>query len=303
VLQSRGFLFFEVVPVLREINSPAKINLTLRITGSMQGGYHSIGTLFFRLPAAERLTLNILGRDNVSNDIIRVHGFSIKGKNILEEVLETARRKNPAQPVFEIDLWKKFPPGSGVGSGSGNAAALARFMTDEGFVEFSEEEILSFGADVPFLFGGERAGYRRGVGDIPFPLQGLENYSPRILSVIPDWSQNTAEAYRMADDFYRSSGWPMNDKDAWEEAIYISRALSKNEMIGLLPNDFFQVISARHPEYQDFAQIADSSGSYAWGLGGSGSSFFCLFREGTEMKKAVSLFKRHGATGHIFDLG
>jgi len=289
--------------VLSEIYSPAKINLTLRITGSMQDGYHSIGSLYFLIPAVEKLTLNIAGTDNVSNDVLRVHGFSIKGKNILEKVLERARIKNPTLPFFEIDLWKKVPPGTGIGSGSGNAAALARFLSDEGFVEFSEEEILSFGADVPFLFGGEKAGYRSGVGNISNLIQGLDNFRPCVLAVIPLWTQDTAEAYRMADVFYRSSGWPINDEDAWEEALRVTNALSKKDKIGFLPNDFFEVVGSRHPEYRDFAQIADSSGSFAWGLCGSGSSFFCMFHEETGMMAASALFKRHEAVKHIFDLG
>ncbi len=303
MLERRGFLFCEVVPVLRELVSPAKINLTLRITGLLQGGYHSLGTLFLRLPVAEKLTLSINDHNNVSEHILRVHGFSIRGKNILDKVLKIARRKSSALPFFEIDLWKKIPPGSGIGSGSGNAAALARFLTDEGFVQFSEEEILSLGADVPFLFGGEKAGYRSGIGDIPSPLQGVEKISPQVLVVVPCWSQNTAEAYRLADELYRSSGWPMSDKDAREEALRVARVLARKEKTGLLPNDFFPVISARHPEYHDFVRIADSSGSFAWGLGGSGSSFFCLFREGAGLMKAVELFKRHDVARHIFDLG
>jgi len=34
-----------------EINSPGKINLTLRITGIRSDGMHNIASLFMRLPA------------------------------------------------------------------------------------------------------------------------------------------------------------------------------------------------------------------------------------------------------------
>jgi len=54
--------------------------------------------------------------------------------------------------------------------------------------------------------------------------------------------------------------------------------------VGLLPNDFLAPLRRRHPEYERFFAVAEATGSFAWGVSGSGSTAFALFpaREATK---------------------
>jgi 4-diphosphocytidyl-2-C-methyl-D-erythritol kinase len=260
-----------------EINSPAKINLTLRITGSRKGGMHEIASLFMRLPALEKLTLRSLDEDNVKGDLIRVQGQEVKGRNILEMVLAVAREKEPRLPSFEVDIWKQVPSGSGLGSGSGNAAALASWLSREWSVAFSVEELAEIGSDVPFLFQGDDLSFMTGIGERP--LRKIEDIAGllRVVIVIPAWTCSTSAMYRMADEFYRERGWMLNEDEACGEALDILESLKRQERIGLLPNDFVPILEASHPWYRSFLDAAEAGEALAWGISGSGSAFFCLF--------------------------
>lgn len=275
---------------------PSKINLTLRITGVREDGMHNIGSLFYRLPSTEKLTLRYKETDNVSKDIIRIHGQVINGRNILENVLESARISHPQLPAMEIDLWKEIPPGSGLGSGSGNAATLARWLSEVAGVNFSRKSLSDLGSDVPFLFDGEKMSFRSGNGTDP--ITGFSEPVSRhsVLVMIPGWMSLTRDAYRIADEIFRDSGWPCTDKEAVEEGQRIAAAIDNGEEIGLLPNDFISVILRERPEYSLFFRRAEKSGALAWGMGGSGSAFFCLFREKVPAEVAEELF---GTTGQV----
>ncbi|MDO9508770.1 MAG: hypothetical protein Q7I97_05425 [Thermovirgaceae bacterium] len=284
------------------LQCPSKINLTLRITGTRKDGMHNIGSLFYKLPSVEKLTFRYIGTDNVRKDIFRVHGQVLDGKNILEAVLETARIRKPELPALEIDLWKEIPPGSGLGSGSGNAAALAKWLFREAGVRFSREEISEMGADVPFLFDGDSLSFRSGTGADAVSVFREPAWRPKVLVVIPRWSSVTRDAYRLADEAFGDPGWACSAEEAFEEGRRIAKSMEIGEEIGLLPNDFVQVLLNAHPEYAELFRIAEKSGAFAWGIGGSGSSFFCLFRGGFPAGVAGGLFARTGMVLKILEL-
>ncbi len=284
------------------LQCPSKINLTLRITGTREDGKHNIGSLFYRLPSVEKLTFRYTETHNASKDILRVHGQVLTGKNILESVLESARMIDPELPALEMDLWKEVPPGSGLGSGSGNAAALVKWLSREAGVKFTRREISELGSDVPFLFEGASLSFRSGTGADPVSDFSEPSRRPAALVVIPRWTSVTCEAYRLADEVFNDSGWPCSDEEAFEEGHRIAHSMENGENIGLLPNDFLKVLLNVHPEYAEFFRIAEASGAFAWGIGGSGSSFFCLFRGGLIPGGAVSLFYKTGMILKIMEL-
>lgn len=285
------------------LNCPSKINLTLRITGTRENGLHNIGSLFFRLPSIERLTFRFMGHDNVRKDIVRVHGQLLAGKNILESVLEVARKKIPSLPAIEIDLWKEIPPGSGLGSGSGNAAALACWLGREWHVGYSKDDIASFGSDVPFLFEGEQLSFRAGTGDIEGEKIPDLNSKISVMIIVPKWISVTREAYMLADNIYHRSGWPMSTGEALQEARNFARLIEKGDKIGLMPNDFLPVLLKLQPSYEIIFSIAEKSSACAWGVSGSGSSVFLIYKGGIPAGEARDLWEGSPLVAKIIELG
>lgn len=259
--------------------SPLKLNLTLRITGRLANGFHELNSLFLRFQGHESL----LVRFPVSgeSDIVRVYNYVINGQNIVLKALNALREQGfPATPL-EIDINKTIPPGTGLGAGSGNAAALigwARHVYSRDILKGKESSI---GADIPFLAGQASLARVRGIGDKVEPAGMDLSFSACVL--IPKWRSNTREVYRSVDE--RLNGCRLSDAEASEESEGILAALAAKERIGLLPNDFLPGLFELHPEYEALFGILEESNALAWGLSGSGSAFFALFAKGKHFEE------------------
>lgn len=253
------------------IPSPIKINLTLRITGRQANGFHNLNSLFWRFHGHESILVRFPAPGG--EDIVRVYNYAINGQNITLKVLNALRQRGfPAIPL-EIDINKAIPPGTGLGAGSGNAAALigwARRVFSRGILEGLESNI---GADVPFLSGPASLARVRGIGDKVEPVD--VNLPLSACVMIPKWRSNTGEAYRSVDD--GMNGCWLSDTEAFEESEEILAALAAKDRIGLLPNDFLPSLVQLHPEYKHLFRILEGSSALAWGISGSGSALFALF--------------------------
>ena len=129
-------------------NCWAKINLSLRVVGRLQSGYHDLCSVFFKIGPVDCLTINEDVEDNVRVIFSRTKS-GIQGRNILLKALDRIRAAGIAVPPLDMRLEKRVPPGTGLGGGSGDAAALLDCLASAGYpVERFAAEI---GADVPFL--------------------------------------------------------------------------------------------------------------------------------------------------------
>ena len=73
------------------LQSAAKLNLSLRVLGRRNDGYHELRSLFYALPSVESLTIEPVYGHNVKSEIY-VSGEAVRGRNILEDVLSAAGR-------------------------------------------------------------------------------------------------------------------------------------------------------------------------------------------------------------------
>lgn len=250
-----------------------KINLTLRITGKLLSGYHELCSLFFKIGPFDSLTISRGIEDNVKVTFNRAKS-AITGRNILFKALDAVRRRNANVPPLDMALDKNVPPGTGLGAGSGDAAALLSFLRAENCDVLEAEA--ETGADVPFLCGEAQAALASGIGDHLEPMtKALSDWHAVI--VIPTWRCLTPEMYRKLDEYF-GGRWPVTASEARAEAKVIYEKMLKGERVGLLPNDFAPVLLNEHPEYQDLFNEFSVKGAYAWGISGSGSSAFALWR-------------------------
>jgi 4-diphosphocytidyl-2-C-methyl-D-erythritol kinase len=188
-----------------------------------------------------------------------------------------------------VEITKTLPPGSGLGAGSGNGAAILRWLA-------GEEDLGSrggsawrnaarrTGADVPFLFAGYALALASGTGEV---LEPLEPLALHVLIAFPEWSVGTENAYARLDDRYKGA-YPLNDAAARAEAAQLCRDLRRGESgksrksgekLGLLPNDFTPPLMEKFPDYDKLFDVFDRGGASAWGITGSGGAAFALFHE------------------------
>ncbi len=251
----------------------AKLNLSLRVTGRRDDGYHDLVSLFIRIPAGE--TLRVVRRpDPLCGDRVTVEGMALEGENIVAKALRLARASGFSVPPLEVTILKSLFPGSGLGAGSGNGAALLRWLaagsSDPRWMDVARRT----GADVPYLFSGLVTALASGIGDRLEPLPALPLGG---WVFFPEWSVGTGNAYGDLD-FRYARGYPLGEPEARTEALSIHGALERGERVGLLPNDFVPPLLERFPKYRELFAAFERSDALAWGITGSGGAAFCLFR-------------------------
>ena len=257
--------------------SAAKLNLSLRVTKKRRDGYHDIVSLFMRLPAVEMLCISKDGGYVADN--VRVSGVEVKGENIVSSALRLAREAGLDVPFLNVEITKTIWPGSGLGAGSGNAAAVLLWLAKSAEPQENDPTCQKWqnvafktGADVPFLFSCYPLAMASGVGEILEPLEPLRLY---VSIVIPKWSVGSENAYSQLDSRYDGK-YPLSDSEARAEAYALHQKLRAGEQIGLLPNDFSASLIEKFPDYLEFFDMCDKSGSIAWGITGSGGAAFAL---------------------------
>jgi 4-diphosphocytidyl-2-C-methyl-D-erythritol kinase len=168
--------------------APAKLTVSLQVTGVRPDGYHELDAEMLTLSLADELQIDE-GGSGLAVEIERGvgaggDGLPGPGQNLVERALQACGRS------AAIRLTKRIPLGGGLGGGSADAAAVLRWAgcTDA-------EVAVGLGADVPFCVVGGRARVT-GVGErvtlLPFEAR-------EFLLLLPPFGVDTARVYRAWD--------------------------------------------------------------------------------------------------------
>lgn len=167
--------------------APAKLTVSLQVTGRRPDGYHDI--------EAEMVTLDLFdvlevrpGGDGLVVDArrgARAEGLAAGPENLVRRALAAAEVR------ASVRLEKRIPVGGGLGGGSADAAAILRWAGVEDVAVAA-----SLGADVPFCLEGGRAAVR-GIGDV---VEALPFEERRYLLLVPPFSVSTAAVYHAWDE-------------------------------------------------------------------------------------------------------
>ncbi|WP_264210995.1 4-(cytidine 5'-diphospho)-2-C-methyl-D-erythritol kinase [Leisingera thetidis] len=146
-----------------EVFAPAKINLTLHVTGRRADGYHLLDSLVVFADAGDRLQL-----DPGSGLALEVSGLFAEGvpadhRNLVWKAAAGAGWTG------RIRLSKQLPHGAGIGGGSSDAAAVLRAAAGQGS-RIPDALPLSLGADVPVCMAA-RASRMQGIGEQVTPAE------------------------------------------------------------------------------------------------------------------------------------
>ncbi len=172
------------------VRAPAKINLTLHITGRRDDGYHLLDSLVAFADLADVLTLS--EADDLILDVTGPFAGALAGLSVADNlVLRAARRLGevlePGRGAH-INLCKNLPVAAGIGGGSADAAAtligLSRLWGESLPANILMPLGLGLGADVPVCLAG-RPMYMSGIGERldpapPLPAAGLALVNPGV---------------------------------------------------------------------------------------------------------------------------
>jgi len=266
------------------VRAPGKINLSLLVAGKRPDGYHEIET--------------VMSKINLFDEI-----FIERGEEVGIELLCRGPYPVPAGPnntvyracrlVFDymgdtskvrITLTKNIPAGSGLGSGSSDAAAtltgLKRFLQ----LPLTGEQLLDLagkiGSDVAFFLDGPLA-LCTGRGEKIKKIRA--NFDFTALLVLPDVSVSTKEVY----DNYRHDA-ALYDKLKGQIKRYIEK--NRIDLISrMCANMLEQSCFELYKELGELKAQVESIGAGRFCLSGSGSALYCILQD--EERESAELIR------------
>ena len=156
--------------------APAKINLTLHVTGRRADGWHTLESFVALSRGGDTLTLTEGEPLSLS---VEGSGAAASGRVEDNLVLRAARHfaeRYPGARLGSFHLVKRLPVAAGLGGGSSDAAAALRLLARANAISLGDMGVIdaarATGADVPVCLMG-RARMMRGKGDELGPLLAL----------------------------------------------------------------------------------------------------------------------------------
>lgn len=149
--------------------APAKINLTLHVTGQRDDGYHLLDSLVvfadiwddISVAEAPGLHLSLSGPGSA--------GVPADESNLVMKAARALQETRGVTAGAEITLHKALPSEAGIGGGSSDAAATLNLLAelwDVAPLSPNTPEVVALGADVPVCMRAPSPVRMTGIGDI-----------------------------------------------------------------------------------------------------------------------------------------
>ena len=188
-----------------QVLAPAKINLSLKVLGRRDDGFHEIETVISPISLADKIDIERQSRwiDFSCDDPTVPTG----DENLAGAGCEGFFAKTKIARGVGIKLHKEIPHGAGLGGGSSDAAATLRALNQLFETNLSRGELAKLGSTIGsdvafFLF--DSAAVCKGRGEIVSPTKLKKKLS--ILLFKPGFSVSSGWAYSRWQDSKEDSG-------------------------------------------------------------------------------------------------
>ena len=161
--------------------APAKLTLSLRITGVRDDGFHLIDAEMVSVDLWDTLTFD-------EGDGLTMTGVPIPEGPVEDNLVVRALRAT--NRVAHVTLDKQIPAGAGLGGGSSDAAAVLRWAG-----ETDTAVAAALGGDVPFCVRGGRA-HVTGIGE---NIEALSHVDAAYTLLTPPLHVSTPAVYKAWD--------------------------------------------------------------------------------------------------------
>lgn len=150
-------------------SAPAKINLTLHVTGQRSDGYHLLDSLVAFAGVYDEITATIAPdlQINVSGPF--AVGVPTNETNLMLRAAAALRSARGVKLGAHLTLEKNLPHAAGIGSGSSDAAVTLTMLAELWDVEplsARAPEVVALGADVPVCLDAPNPTRMEGIGEL-----------------------------------------------------------------------------------------------------------------------------------------
>lgn len=257
--------------------SPAKVNLFLRVHGRRPDGYHELTTLMQPVAIFDEIEIGIEDGDGLAVDSDSAEAPGGEG-NLCHRAARLFLETAGLRRMVRIGIKKRIPVGAGLGGGSSDAAAVLVAldkMTGAGLGEGALMEMgASLGSDVPFfVLGGPALAGGRGE-----KLRRVALPELHYILVNPGFHVSTASVY---------SSLGLTKMDENNNLLYSYDVPATREgVVGALANDLEAVTVRQYPEIAELKEMLRAAGARGALMSGSGPTVFGVFYSRDEAERA-----------------
>lgn len=262
--------------------APAKINLSLDITGIDHRGYHLLDMIMQSVSLFERVTLT--KKDEGITMSSNARYIPTDSKNVAVKAAMLFFEHTGIQGGVHIHIKKTVPIKAGMAGGSADAAGVLVGLDKLYNTQLTKQQLCEIGAkagsDVPFMIMG---GTKRvqGVGDIILPCPPMPKC--HIVICMPKKGVSTPEAFANYDK--------MGEKTLVETDRLVA-AMEAEDIYGVaecMANDLEK--AAGSEDTQPIKEMLIEKGAIGSVMTGSGAAVFGVFDDEEKAKQAVEYFR------------
>jgi 4-diphosphocytidyl-2-C-methyl-D-erythritol kinase len=259
------------------VEAPAKLNLSLRVTGRRQDGYHELESLLVLLDMADRLLL-MSGAPGLRIDGPAAADLPLGADNLAWRGLLAGLGGEPELACLTLD--KRIPVAAGLGGGSSDAAGAWRLGRRRRDAEETAGagDLLSLsgiGADVPFFAARLGAAMVTGIGE-KVEKASLAS-SGRVFAVLVEGARPLSTAAVFAQ--LRPSEWSTDGVPL--------------DPLAAAPNDLLPAAQRLRPELDDLFRLVLGAGGVPR-LTGSGPTVYTLTDDEARSTAVAARLRRAG---------
>jgi 4-diphosphocytidyl-2-C-methyl-D-erythritol kinase len=281
------------------VRAPGKINLSLLVAGKRTDGYHELETIMAKINWYDEILIEP-GREKGIELICKgpyevpagEDNLVYKAAKLILESGKQERRKSGGQgTLVKITLTKNIPAGTGLGSGSSDAAGT--LMGINGFLKlgFSKKKLMELaaklGSDVAFFLGGPLA-MCTGRGE---KVKKIDKCEFGVLLIVPDVNVSTQRVYAN----YR------HDSAKYERLHNEISGYIKKKRIDLVcelcANMLQESCFELNTKLRELKKRIERAGIRPLCLSGSGSSMYCVINKGNEER--VKAYRNNSAASKL----
>ena len=268
------------------VRAHAKINLYLDVVGKREDGYHNLETIFHSIELHDDVIIRKQATKGIT--VYCEHpGVPRDSSNLAYRAAHLLNDTVNGIGGITIDIHKRIPVAAGLAGGSANAAAVLHGVNELFGLNFTQETLMQFGAqlgaDVPFcLHGGAALGL--GIGDQLTRLPALSDVPLLLLN--PGIEIPTATVFRKLNFSLTTRG---------KTGIIIKTCLEKGDVIGIGKNlyNLLEVpVFSQYPEVAALkTELSTQTGVCGALMSGSGATVFAVMHNGDAARRSESHFK------------
>lgn len=275
-----------------EVETFAKINLTLDVIDRRTDGYHNLMTVMQSVSLSDRVTLQTLDETGIRISCT-VPGIPLDRRNTAFRAAEQFLASAGIETGVAISLDKRIPIAAGLAGGSSDAAGVLAGLSVLHPNRLERKQVFAIaaevGADVPFCLTGGTV-LCTGIGDIMTPLTPLGDW-PVILIKAP-FGISTPEVFRRYDD---RQAFRRPEHESFLSALEQS---DWQQMSCVAGNALESVVFQTHPQLMSIKKQLIAAGALFAQMSGSGPTMFGVFADLTAQNNAILHLRSLSASGY-----